>query len=117
MVPIIAGYSITYTNKWSVSSMANYCKLSESYFSHMFKERMGLSPMQYLNNQRMEKAKDFLLSNTMTISNIAHLVGFDDPLYFSRVFKKYTGVSPQMYYLNTCNFNTPEWFLSNTSNR
>jgi len=53
----------------------------------------------------------------MTISNIAHLVGFDDPLYFSRVFKKYTGVSPQMYYLNTCNFNTPEWFLSNTSNR
>lgn len=48
---------------------------------------MGLSPMQYLNNQRMEKAKDFLLSNTMTISNIAHLVGFDDPLYFSRVFK------------------------------
>lgn len=78
---------------------------------------MGLSPMQYLNNQRMEKAKDFLLSNTMTISNIAHLVGFDDPLYFSRVFKKYTGVSPQMYYLNTCNFNTPEWFLSNTSNR
>ena len=106
-----------YANKWSVSSMANYCKLSESYFSHMFKERMGLSPMQYLNNQRMEKAKDFLLSNTMTISNIAHLVGFDDPLYFSRVFKKYTGVSPQMYYLNTCNFNTPEWFLSNTSNR
>ena len=49
-----------YANKWSVSSMANYCKLSESYFSHMFKERMGLSPMQYLNNQRMEKAKDFL---------------------------------------------------------
>ena len=61
-----------YANKWSISSMANYCKLSESYFSHMFKERMGLSPMQYLNNQRMEKAKDFLLSNSMTISNIAH---------------------------------------------
>ena len=58
----------------------------------------------------MEKAKDFLLSNSMTISNIAHLVGFDDPLYFSRVFKKYTGVSPQMYYLNTCNFNTPNGF-------
>ena len=86
-----------YANKWSISSMANYCKLSESYFSHMFKERMGLSPMQYLNNQRMEKAKDFLLSNSMTISNIAHLVGFDDPLYFSRVFKKYTGYSPKEY--------------------
>lgn len=67
--------------------MADYCKLSQSSFSHMFKDRMGMSPMHYLNYQRIEKAKDFLLSNSMTISNISRLVGFDDPLYFSRVFK------------------------------
>ena len=80
--------------------MADYCKLSQSSFSHMFKDRMGMSPMHYLNYQRIEKAKDFLLSNSMTISNISRLVGFDDPLYFSRVFKKYTGASPQAYYQN-----------------
>lgn len=103
-----------YANKWTVASMADYCKLSESYFSHTFRKRMGVSPMHYLNNQRIEKAKDFLLSNSMTIASIAHLVGFDDPLYFSRVFKKYTGISPQMYYQTTGNINTPEWFLNNS---
>ena len=73
---------------------------------------MGMSPMHYLNYQRIEKAKDFLLSNSMTISNISRLVGFDDPLYFSRVFKKYTGASPQAYYQNLGNTNTPDWFLN-----
>ena len=95
--------------------MADYCKLSQSSFSHMFKDRMGMSPMHYLNYQRIEKAKDFLLSNSMTISNISRLVGFDDPLYFSRVFKKYTGASPQAYYQNLGNTNTPDWFLNNTT--
>ena len=104
-----------YANKWSVASMADYCKLSQSSFSHMFKDRMGMSPMHYLNYQRIEKAKDFLLSNSMTISNISRLVGFDDPLYFSRVFKKYTGASPQAYYQNLVNTNTPDWFLNNTT--
>ena len=104
-----------YANKWSVASMADYCKLSQSSFSHMFKDRMGMSPMHYLNYQRIEKAKDFLLSNSMTITNISRLVGFDDPLYFSRVFKKYTGASPQAYYQNLGNTNTPDWFLNNTT--
>ena len=104
-----------YANKWSVASMADYCKLSQSSFSHMFKDRMGMSPMHYLNYQRIEKAKDFLLSNSMTITNISRLVGFDDPLYFSRVFKKYTGASPQAYYQNLVNTNTPDWFLNNTT--
>lgn len=104
-----------YANKWSVASMADYCKLSQSSFSHMFKDRMGMSPMHYLNYQRIEKAKDFLLSNSMTITNISRLVGFDDPHYFSRVFKKYTGASPQAYYQNLGNTNTPDWFLNNTT--
>lgn len=73
--------------------MANYCKLSESYFSHMFKERMGLSPMQYLNNQRMEKAKDFLLSNSMTISNIAHWWDSMIPYISAAFLKIYRSIS------------------------
>lgn len=85
--------------------------ISKSYFSHTFRKRMGVSPVQYLNTQRIEKAKEFLLSNSMSISTIARLVGFDDPLYFSRVFKKHTGIAPQMFYQKVGNANTPEWFL------
>ena len=100
-----------YADNWTLSTMADYCKLSKSYFSHTFRKRMGVSPVQYLNTQRIEKAKEFLLSNSMSISTIARLVGFDDPLYFSRVFKKHTGIAPQMFYQKVGNANTPEWFL------
>lgn len=99
-----------YMDSWTVSSMADFCKLSVSYFSHTFKNKTGFSPMQFLNNLRIEKAKDFLTSNTMTITTVSHLVGYEDPLYFSRIFKKSTGISPQHFYEATANANTPAFF-------
>ncbi len=99
-----------YMNPWTVSSMADFCKLSVSYFSHTFKHKTGCSPMQFLNTLRIEKAKDFLTSNTMTVTTVSHLVGYDDPLYFSRVFKRSTGISPQYFYQATANANTPSFF-------
>lgn len=103
-----------YMEDWSISSMADYCKLSKSYFSHTFKQRMGISPMHFLNNLRIEKAKSFLTENSMSVATVSKLVGFEDPLYFSRVFKKSTGIAPQMFYHSIANTNTPVWFLENT---
>lgn len=102
-----------YMENWTVSSMADFCKLSDSYFSHTFKQRMGVSPMQFLNNLRIEKAKEFLTSNSMSIATVARLVGYEDPLYFSRVFRKSTGIAPHMFYQSIANANTPSWFLEN----
>jgi len=100
-----------YARSWNVSSMADFCKLSDSYFAHTFKQRMGLSPMQYLNHLRIEKARDLLTGNSLSVAAVARLVGYDDPLYFSRVFKKFTGIPPQKFYQTiSCN-NTPEWFF------
>lgn len=99
-----------YMDKWTVSSMADYCKLSESYFSHTFKKHTGVSPMHFLNDLRIEKAKDLLSSNTMNIATIAELVGYDDPLYFSRAFKKIAGTAPQNFLKNDLMMNTPEWY-------
>ncbi len=101
-----------YMEHWTVTSMADYCKLSVSYFSHTFKDKTGCSPMQFLNNLRIEKAKDFLTSNTMNVTTVSHLVGFDDPLYFSRIFKKSTGISPQHFCHATANVNTPSFFYN-----
>ena len=90
--------------------MAEFCKLSNSYFSHTFRQRMGVSPMRFLNNLRIEKAKDFLMTNSMPVATAAQLAGFEDPLYFSRVFKKYTGIAPNEFYHSVAGGNTPSWF-------
>ncbi|MCD8380462.1 MAG: AraC family transcriptional regulator [Lachnospiraceae bacterium] len=99
-----------YAEAWTISTMAAYCRLSESYFSHTFKQYTGTSPMRFLNELRMEKAKILLSADTMTISTIAALVGYEDPLYFSRSFKKYTGISPREFQRTTFQQNTPEWW-------
>lgn len=110
---LICELNSKYMQNWSVSSMADFCKLSSSYFSHTFKERTGVSPMRFLNSLRIEKAKDFLMTNAMPVATAAQLAGFDDPLYFSRVFKKLTGVAPNEFYHSASDINTPSWFQEN----
>ena len=73
---------------------------SESYFRRLFKSLTGLTPVEYLNNLRVEHAKHLLFqkkTSGISIANIALLSGFSDPLYFSRVFKRITGQNPQEY--------------------
>lgn len=96
-----------YMDFWDVSLMADFCDLSPSYFSHMFKKKMGTSPIQFLNDLRIQKAKELLSSGCMSISTIAALVGFEDALYFSRVFKRETGTSPTQFYQDLLQKNSP----------
>lgn len=100
----------TYMDDWNVESMAKYCKLSVGYFSHLFKKRIGSSPMKYLTELRIEKAKELIATNSMSLSNIAQMTGFNDPLYFSRVFKKTTGIPPKEFQQSLLTINTPNWW-------
>ena len=100
----------TYMDDWNVESMAEYCKLSVGYFSHLFKKRIGSSPMKYLTELRIEKAKELIATNSMSMSNIAQMTGFNDPLYFSRVFKKTTGIPPKEFQQSLLTINTPNWW-------
>lgn len=86
-----------YRNAWTVSAMAEYCHLSADYFAHSFRKRTGAAPMQYLNELRIEKARELLENQELSIAAIGALTGYEDPLYFSRVFRKITGCSPRAY--------------------
>ena len=86
-----------YSSAYSSELYADMCALSQSRFSHKFKETTGFSPLRYFINIKIEKAKDLLAFSSMNISEIAANLGYDNALYFSRIFKKYTGFSPSEY--------------------
>ncbi len=66
------------------------------YLRKLFQKEMGLTPLKYMTDLRMKKAKSMLsaMSREYTMVEIAEGCGFGDALYFSRVFKKYFGYSP-----------------------
>lgn len=94
-----------YNKPWSITSMAGFCNLSESYFAHYFKEKIGVAPMKYLTNLRMEKAKFLLAESDIPVSSIAVSTGYSDVLYFSRIFKREVGESPTSF-RNALNMNS-----------
>lgn len=87
-----------YMDTWDIASMAQFCSISPDYFSHLFKQSTGCTPIQFLTNLRIEKAKEFLLTEDLSVSEVAALVGYKDSMYFSKVFKKVTGSSPKSFH-------------------
>lgn len=53
-----------------------------------------MTPMQHVLNLRITTAKTLLRTTTYSVSEVASIVGYDNPLYFSRLFKKQTGLPP-----------------------
>ncbi|WNR45186.1 helix-turn-helix transcriptional regulator [Paenibacillus roseipurpureus] len=87
---------LQYTQSVSIEHLANSLGYHRTYLCKMFKQATGLSPMQYLFNIRMERAKQ-LLQTAMTIDQVASSVGFNDALYFSKQFHKWSGAAPSVY--------------------
>lgn len=85
-----------YHEKLTLKMLAEIGDISPSYLSSIFKEITGTSPINYLMDIRMSRAKTLLLEGT-TVSETAEIVGFSDVHYFSRYFKKYEGIYPTQY--------------------
>ena len=76
--------------------LASMTNISEVYFRKLFKRTFGISPHEYIINQRIEKAKQLLMSGN-NVSETALLCGFSNLYYFSGAFKKFCGISPSEY--------------------
>jgi two-component system response regulator YesN len=79
------------------NDVASSVFLTPEYFAKMFKAQTGITIKDFINQCRIEKAKDMLENTGASISEIAFEVGFDNFSYFSTVFKKLTGTSPQLF--------------------
>lgn len=71
--------------------------IDKSYFIRLFKKTMGISPLRYYMNLKMDAAKDSLRNLQKPVHLIARELGYKDEFYFSRIFKVYEGISPQNY--------------------
>jgi two-component system response regulator YesN len=86
-----------YTQNLSLAEAAEMAHLSVSYFSSLFKKSTGLTYLNYVNQLRIDKAKELLLEPEMKIYEVADLVGFTSLPYFNRVFKLIVGATPLEY--------------------
>ncbi|WP_018755063.1 AraC family transcriptional regulator [Paenibacillus terrigena] len=82
-----------YAEQVSIEQMSHALGYNRIYLSKMFKQIIGMSPMQFLTKIRMERAQS-ILGTKLTIDQIASSVGFKDPLYFSKQYKKFHGIAP-----------------------
>ncbi len=86
--------AVNYQQTLDIEALARVAHLSPQHFARKFKAAMGLSPMEYLRNLRLEKAQNLLAASEDSIGHVASQCGFEDAAHFSRLFKEHYGSSP-----------------------
>ena len=81
----------------TLPEVAREAGLSISRLSHRFKSEVGQTPMQFLEAQRLARARQLLLLTSRPITSIAAEVGFESPIHFSLRFRKVVGTSPREF--------------------
>ena len=90
-------FNDNYNADINIEKYAQSRGMSISWFIRNFKKYTGTTPMQYIVSTRIANAQLLLETTQYSISEIASIVGYDNPLYFSRLFHKQKGFSPSEY--------------------
>ncbi len=86
-----------YATGITVQSIAERLHLDRSYFATMFKEKMEISPRDYLKNLRLQRAAELMSLHGVSPSTAGISVGYGDIYHFSKAFKQHFGQSPRAY--------------------
>jgi AraC family transcriptional regulator, arabinose operon regulatory protein len=81
----------------TLRSLADVAGLSVGRLGHLFKETVGLSPMAFLQAQRIHRAQQLLEVTSLTVKEVSLQLGFESPFYFSKKFRRQTGRSPRQF--------------------
>ena len=85
----------------NISELASICYLTNDHFIRLFKKEMQRTPIQYINQKKIEKARLMLTIGNQSIKDIAYDLSFDNISYFYRLFRKMTGITPNRYKENS----------------
>ena len=86
-----------YMEDISLTSLSSKYNISMGHLSKMIKENLKVNFSDYIASLRIQRAKELLRDDSMSIQEIAEIVGYNDYFYFTKVFKKIEGISPSKY--------------------
>lgn len=81
----------------TVAELSGLVHHHPNYFIRFFKNHIGMTPMAFIYDRRLEKAKHLLTASDLSIGDIALATGFNDIFHFSKAFKRKIGVSPSEF--------------------
>ena len=86
------------TEKIAVDTLSRKAYLSRNVFFKWFREQFGITPLEYINRERIKLAKELLATDrSNSVGHVSLRCGFNDVNYFVRVFRKTEGVTPGAY--------------------
>lgn len=94
--PVISALHRDYGQVWQVEQMAALACMSRTAFMRHFKEVLGVPPLDYLARFRMNRAEILLLTNSLSVAEIAEQIDYRSETAFRHAFKRHTGTSPGM---------------------
>lgn len=84
-----------------VQFVADQMNISRSNLHNKMRSLMNMNTSEFINTVRINKAKELIVADELTLSEIAYKVGYKEAAYFFRMFKKHTGITPGEYRQNT----------------
>jgi len=94
---VVSHIEHNYTTTLHLHDLARMASLCERSLQRYFQQAFNMSPVDYINRLRMEKACQLLSEQTINITEVADAVGIPDSSYFSRLFRHFTGATPSAY--------------------
>ena len=94
ILPALQKIFCNYQDHLTVDGLAQLCNISKYHFCRIFKQQMGVTPVQYIIRYRLSVAELMLHTKNYSIREVATMCGFDDLSYFYRCYKKVNGIAP-----------------------
>ena len=95
--PIITYIAEHYKEKIYIETMSEMITVSPDYFTKMFKDSIGRTPIDYINGLRINRAMQMLATTDTSVNDISDELGFSNSNYFHTIFKQYMETSPAAY--------------------
>jgi len=87
------------TSSINLKELSNKACMSTTSFYRYFKRELGMSPIEFILNEKIKQAKKLLKNPGIQINEVCFMSGFEDCNYFIRLFKKHEGITPKQYQL------------------